>query len=63
MVNVEQIVVHNRTDSAESRLDGFTIKVLDADREVAFSQEQVAQAPVISFLRPGVKPTQKNPSQ
>ena len=63
MVNVEQIVVHNRTDSAESRLDGFTIKVLDADREVVFSQEQVAQAPVISFLRPGVKPTQKNPSQ
>ena len=56
-VNVEQIVVYNRTDAAESRLDGFTIKVLDADRKVVFSQKQVAQTPVISFLRPGVKPT------
>ncbi|MEO1527036.1 MAG: sulfatase-like hydrolase/transferase [Planctomycetota bacterium] len=56
MVNVEKIVVHNRTDAAESRLDGFTIKILDADRKVVFSQEQVAQAAVISFLRPGAKP-------
>ena len=57
MVNIEQIVVHNRTDAAESRLEGFTIKVLDADRDVVFSQEQVAQTPVISFLRPDAKPS------
>ena len=63
MVNVEQIVVYNRTDATESRLDGFTIKVLDADRKVVFSQEQIAQAPVISFLRLGVKPTLMHESQ
>ena len=62
MVNVERIVIHNRTDAAESRLNGFTIKVLDADRKVVFSQNDIAQAPVISFLRSGVKPTQKNSS-
>ena len=58
MVNVEQIVVHNRTDAAENRLDGFTLKILDAERKVVFSEEEVAQSTVISFLRPGVKSTQ-----
>ena len=54
-VNVEQIIVHNRTDSHGSRLDGFTLKILDAERKVVFTEEHVSQSNVISFLQPGVK--------
>ena len=55
--NVEQVRVHNRADSLGSRLNGFTLKILDAERKVVFSKENVPQSAVISFLQAGVKPS------
>ena len=54
-VGVEEVVVYNRTDSHGARLEGFTLKVLDADRKVVFSKGNVPQAQVVSFLKPGVE--------
>ena len=36
-------------------MNGFTLKILDAERKVVFSEESVPQSAVISFLKDGVK--------
>lgn len=41
--NVEQVLVYNRTDGHGERLNGFTLKILDAERKVVFSEEGVPQ--------------------
>ena len=53
--NVEQVLVYNRADSLGSRLNGFTLKILDAERKVVYSKDNVPQSAVISFLKEGVK--------
>ncbi|MCR9202161.1 MAG: right-handed parallel beta-helix repeat-containing protein [Planctomycetaceae bacterium] len=53
--DVEQVLIYNRTDSHGERLEGFTLKVLDAERKVVFSRESLPQSAVVSFLRTGVK--------
>lgn len=61
---MEQIVVHNRTDRQGERLDGFTLKILDAERKQVYSQEDVPQSAFISFLQAGVKPVEvQQPNQ
>ena len=52
---IEEVVVYNRTDSHGGRLDGFTLKILDGERNVVFSKENVPQSEAVSFLRAGVK--------
>jgi pimeloyl-ACP methyl ester carboxylesterase len=58
MANVEQVLVHNRTDCLGNRLDGFTLTILDVKRNVVFSKEKVPQSAVISLLQPGAKSSQ-----
>jgi arylsulfatase A-like enzyme len=54
-VNIEKIVVHNRSGSLGAKLDGFTLQILDENRTVVFSKESCIQAPEISFLQPDMK--------
>ncbi len=62
--NVEQILIYNRTDSHGERLEGFTLKILDAQRTVVFSKQNIPQSAVVSFLQKGAKPAQIiNPSK
>lgn len=51
MAEIEKIIVFNRTDSEKSsiRLEGFTVKVLDKDRNVVFIKEDNAQSESITF--------------
>ncbi len=58
MVNLEEIILYNRTNGHGDRLDGFTLKILDADRKVVFSKEKAPQSEVISFLQDGIKSSQ-----
>ena len=53
--NVDQVLVYNRTDSHGERLNGFTLKILDAERKVVFSRENIPQSAVVSLLKAGVK--------
>ena len=57
IVDIEEILVHNRTDSHGDRLDRFTLKVLDSDKKVVFSKEKVPHSEAISFRH--VAPIQK----
>ena len=52
-VEVEKIVLHNRTDSNGERLQGFTLQVLDAQRNVVLSRPNNRQAPVMTFSKEG----------
>ena len=52
---IEEIVVYNRTDSHGQRLDGFTLKILDAERNVVFQKAKIPQSASVSFLQAGVK--------
>ena len=58
MAAIEGIALHNRTDSNGERLQGFTLKVLDAQRGVVFSRQNNRQAPMMPF---GNCPTEKSP--
>jgi hypothetical protein len=58
VVNIEEIAIHNRTDSLGRRLDGFTFKVLDSQRTVVFAKQSVRASDTITFLKPGVKSSQ-----
>lgn len=58
IANVEEVIVYNRTDLRGDRLDGFTLKILDAKRKVVFSKEKIPQSAIISLLRPGKKSSQ-----
>jgi hypothetical protein len=48
-VKIEKIIIHNRSTALGARLEGFTLKILDANRRVVFSKENVSQAPTITF--------------
>lgn len=50
--DIEGVVVYNR-DSLGGRLDGFTLKILDAARKVVFSKEKIRQSDLIAFEKPG----------
>ncbi|CAA6691685.1 MULTISPECIES: GDSL-type esterase/lipase family protein [unclassified Lentimonas] len=58
MANIEAIIVYNRTDSHGQRLDGFTLKVLDAKRQEVFSKKSITASDKVSFLQSGVQPSQ-----
>lgn len=62
VVDVEEIIVYNRTDSLGQRLDGFTLKILDANRNVIFSKENIPQSSKISFLQSGAKSSDAVPA-
>ena len=55
---IEEVKIYNRKDGRPERLDGFTLKILNAQRKVVFSQENVAQSQVISFSKSGAKTLQ-----
>ena len=54
-INIEEIVIYNRTDSHAQRLDGFTLKVLSPERKVVFEKKGHPQSDLVSFLKAGVK--------
>ena len=58
-VNIEEIVLINRM-TLQSRLDGFSLKVLDANRRVVFSREHCIPSATITFLQPGVKSSRRH---
>ncbi len=53
-VEIEKIVVSNRR-THQTRLDGFTLKILDRNRDVVFSKENCKQAAKIVFARKGAE--------
>jgi len=55
MASIEEVIVYNRTDSHGQRLDGFTLRILDAERNTVFEKANVPQSARVSFLQPGVK--------
>jgi hypothetical protein len=55
MVDIDEIAVHNRTDSLGTRLDKFTLTVFDADRKVVFTKKNVRESATVSLLRPVMK--------
>ena len=58
-IDVDEIVIANRTDSNGGRLAGFTLKVLNAKRETVFLKTQCPQSKAIQFIKEGVKSSAK----
>ena len=54
---IDTIKVFNRTGGDGVRLDPFTFKILDADRQVVFALENMSTAEVVEISKNGVKQT------
>ena len=48
MANIEDVVVHNRTDQGRERLDNFTFKILDTERNAILTRKNIAQDSKVS---------------
>jgi hypothetical protein len=60
-IDIDEIAIANRTDSNGDRLEGFTLKVLNAKREEVYTKKQTPQSSTIQFIKDGVKSSQVAP--